>query len=389
MSLNTLPIEIKTLTPIHIGTGVELQHNYEYVYFAAERQIAVLDERKVQALIGKEHIDHWVAAIDQGLNILEHLPQLHGAKAVDLAQRVIAIASKTPSDGPASIKAQIHLGNQEPCIPGSSLKGAIRTAILTYLIKKDSSFAQDERNLGSRRDFHARQIEANYLGRKDRPNRDGELEQSPNKDLMRFLRVGDAYFSGETTLVKNTIINLFQHGWGEKKEESSYYECIPAGLTSTGSLQIPHELLNLVQQKGYIRNGHFDLLAPKRLFKLINAHTQHLLKNEIDFWNEEEDPIALGDYLEHLNQLQETIASCDEHSCILRVGASSGWDFMTGAWSAGLDVMGDDILAYDTWLELKRDIRKPKNYPDDMVFPKTRKLIEGGEPLGFVKIKLN
>ena len=65
MSLNTLPIEIKTLTPIHIGTGVELQHNYEYVYFAAERQIAVLDERKVQALIGKEHIDHWVAAIDQ------------------------------------------------------------------------------------------------------------------------------------------------------------------------------------------------------------------------------------------------------------------------------------------------------------------------------------
>jgi len=392
MTHNTLPIEIETLTPVHIGSGHELRGNYEYLYFADEKCIAVIDAEKILDFIGIDNIDNWVAAIDQQLNILHHLPQLRNAKALDLAQRIISIPGKAPIAERNGIKAHIHLAEQQPTIPGSSLKGAIRTAILTYLIKSDAGFAQDERNLGSNKgtytQYHAKQIEANYFGREDRLNRFDELEQSPNKDLLRFLRVGDAYFPAHTCVVKNTIINLFRHGWGEKKEESSFYECIPKGAKTLSSIQIPQELLTQVERKGYIRNGHFELLAPQRLFKLINQHTRLLLQNEIDFWEDEDNPLAIGDYLDHFSELLKQLDGCDEYSCIIRVGGSSGWDFMTGAWSAGKDFMGDDILTYETWVQLKRALRRPKNYPDNVVFPKTRKMVDGGEPIGFIKLKL-
>ena len=45
------------------------------------------------------------------------------------------------------------------------------------------------------------------------------------------------------------------------------------------------------------------------------------------------------------------------------------------------------ILSDDSWYKLKRNLRK-KNYDEEVTFPKTRKLMTGGIPLGFVKLSL-
>lgn len=392
MSHNTIPINVETITPVHIGSGNELRGNFEYLHFQDEGVLAVIDPLKIFDKIGAEHIDQWVAAIDQQQNILRSLPGLGRVSSKDIAQRIISIHQKAPDDSKNAIKEQIHLGAAQPTIPGSSLKGSIRTAILAKLIKEHPDFVQREENLGSPKGqymhYHARQVEAFYLGKEERPNRFGELQQSPNKDLLRFLRIGDAYFDQNTCVVKNTVINLFRHGWGEKKEESSYYECIPANAQATATIQIPKELIQRVQEKDYIRNGHFDLLSMHRLFKLINTHTAKLLQAEIGFWEDEDNPLAIGDYLDHLTSIQSTVNECSENACVLRVGAASGWEFMTGGWLTGKDTMGDFILSDDAWMNLKRALRRPKNYPDNVLFPKTKKMIDGGEPLGFVKISL-
>jgi hypothetical protein len=60
---------------------------------------------------------------------------------------------------------------------------------------------------------------------------------------------------------------------------------------------------------------------------------------------------------------------------------------MTGGWANGTDNIGDYILEDNTWTDLKRSLRRG-NYPDSVTFPKTRKMIEGGMPLGFVKLSL-
>jgi hypothetical protein len=74
---------------------------------------------------------------------------------------------------------------------------------------------------------------------------------------------------------------------------------------------------------------------------------------------------------------------CDiQRECILRVGAANGWDFMTGAWAKA-----DNTLSNNDWTNLKRSLRR-KPYPDNMPFPKTRKLLNDGMPLGFVKVSI-
>ncbi len=385
MQQNTIPLEITTLTPVHVGSGHEIKGNFEYVHFPKEGVLAVIDPEKILQIIGEDHIDLWVAAIDQQQNILNALPQLKNLQANDIAQRIITISGVSPNTEKNAIKEQIHLGNKHPSIPGSSLKGAIRTAILNKLIKDNSSFVQKEGNLTKKRKYDASQIEAFYLGREEGTNRLGEIQQSPNKDLFRFFRIRDAYFSEPTCVVRNTIINLFQHGWGEKREEGSFYECIPANAGTSSTLQIPEDLIRQVQNKRYIQSKNFDLLSAQRLFKEINKHTAFLLDEEIFFWEDEDNPLAIGDYLDHLRRLKKEVEQSSEDSCILRVGAGSGWKFTTGGWVSGKDRMGDYILSDDTWTNIKRVLRK-KNYPDDVFFPKTRKMVEGGEPLGFVKL---
>lgn len=392
MSQNTIPLNIETITPVHIGSGNELRGNFEYLYFQHEGVLAVIDPIKVFDKIGADHIDQWVAAIDQQQNILRSLPGLSKVTSKEIAQRIISIYQKAPDDGKNVVKEQIHLGDAQPTIPGSSLKGSIRTAVLAKLIKDDPGFVQREENLGSPKghylSYHAKQVEAFYMGKDERPNRFGELQQSPNKDLLRFLRVGDAYFDQNTCVVKNTVINMFRHGWGEKKEESSYYECIPANAHASTRLQIPKELIERVQEKRYINTRNLDLLAIRRLLKLINDHTASLLQAEINFWEDEDNPLAIGDYLDHLEAIRNRVKECGENACVLRVGAASGWEFMTGGWLTGKDSMGDFILSDDAWLNLKRSLRRPKNYPDNVLFPKTKKMIDGGEPLGFVKLTI-
>jgi CRISPR type III-A-associated RAMP protein Csm5 len=393
---NTISIHLEALTPVHIGSGEELQGNFEYLSFQEEAILAVIDSNKIMGIIGQdiENINRWVAAIDKGESILEAIPELKNISSEAIAKRIITIYDKAPNPEKNTVKEQTHLGNQEPTIPGSSLKGAIRTAVLTKLIRDKPAFANDFKNLKNyKRQFSDDEIKTEYLGKEvkfDRRRRENISKYSANKDVFRFLRVGDFYFEKKTTVVKNTIINLFNNGWGEKKKESAYWECIPQYATAIGTIQVPQDLLKRVQEERYLTNKdfNFQLFGKERLFKLINEHTLHLVNKEIEFWEAEDNPLAIGDYLSELQSLKQIIENNDKNSCVIRVGASNGWEFMTGGWVSGTDVYGDYLLEERTWSDLKRQLRKGK-YSDDTIFPKTRKMIEGGMPLGFVKLSLS
>lgn len=393
MKKDTIEVQVKTITPIHIGSGNELKGNFEYLHFQNEGVVGVIDPLKIFEIIGEENLNTWVTAVEKQENLLKHLPQLRNVSSRDISSRILNIYDQAPDSDRNAIKEQIHLGLGKPTLPGSSLKGSIRTAILTKLIKDNPSFVQKEENLGLAKrgrlvKYHAGQVEANYLtmGRPD-SSKFGDLRQNPNKDLLRFLRVGDAYFDQSTTIVKNKVVNLFRDKWGEKREESSFYECIPSNAIAHTVLQVPEKQIKEYQDKQRVRLEHASLLNPNRLFKLLNKHTLELLNGEIAFWEDEDNPIAIGDYLEHLNQIRELAKDANEQECVIRVGAASGWEFMTGGWLNGKDVMGDFILSDRSWTSLKRGLRK-KNYPDDLLFPKTRKMIAEGVPFGFVKLSI-
>jgi len=387
--MNSIPITITTLTPIHIGSGKELNSGYEYLNFAEEGKIALINEDKVFEIIGYDRagIDQWVSIIDKKEDLKKWLktrkPDLNAAA---IALRSMNIADKAPAKQ-NTIKEQLHCTkDRQPTIPGSSLKGSIRSAVLTKLIKDDPRFVQRKKNLGfARRDgrfaFKDSQLNAHYFGKKDRPNRNGEIQLSANKDLMKLIRFFDAHFL-ETAVYKANIINKFRQGWGVKDRETSYWECISPNQTTTATIQLPQKWISEIRKKNYIQDN-IELLQLANLFPLLNQHTLNLVQEELDYWDGESNPLAIGDCMEHLEEIEQALKNMPTNECIIRVGAGSGWNFMTGGWANKPENLDDN-----TWFELKAALRR-RHYPDNVDFPKTRKLLDGGMPLGFVRIKIN
>lgn len=382
---------IEAITPVHIGSGDELLPGTEYISFQQEGKVAVVDPRKILDIIGEENIQQWVSLIDKPNGDLLNdllIVRRPDVKSEDVASREIMVSGQIPSR--EKIKAQIFLGRPYlPTIPGSSLKGSIRTAVLNFLIKENPAFVSQEKNLGRERrgrmNYGDANIQAHYLAPKRRTN----YKVDPQKDLLRLLRIGDAYFDTQTELKKSKVVNEYRNGWDEKRQLSSYFECIPTGSRASIFISIPDDLKNATLGSKQLETSlDFPVYNSKSLFKLINRHTLFILEKEISFWEDENNPIVLEDYLDHLNVIKQIGESCKESECILRVGAGSGWDFMTGGWARDKDKFGDYILSDRTWINLKNSLRIGR-YSDDVSFPKTRKLIQKGIPFGFVKLKKN
>ncbi|MCE7925550.1 MAG: type III-A CRISPR-associated RAMP protein Csm5 [Haliscomenobacteraceae bacterium CHB4] len=392
-------IQLETLTPVHIGSGASYEPNRDFLYFDDERTVAMLlPERILEVISGgnrpqAEDISKWVSAIDRRESILPFLRQRKpNLQASEVARRVLNVVGTPPaSDKP--MREQIHAGNGQPYIPGSSLKGSIRTALLDRLIKADDgAFVKKRNNLiqhkrnrdgSTREEFLGKKIEEHYFGK------------DPNHDVMRLLQVGDAYFSEKTTCLLTTVINGKRGGeWDFKTSINQFVEAIPGGVKTDIKLIFNEKMLDAAQKHRVrakkkedpnykIFEGRQTLLGMLPLhsfFQSINNHTAALIESEIKYWDEEQgNPEPLGDYLEHLRDILQKIDSASPNECFLRLGWGTGFLNMTGDWQYYFMNERD----YD---DLIYDMRDGKYA--DMVFPKTRRLIEGGMPLGYVKLSL-
>lgn len=377
-------IHLQTLTPVHVGSGTDYQGNFEYLIFSDERQIAVIDEAKVLQLIGRENLDRWVAIIDKGENLLNYLRRLKpDLRPEDVARHIINIPDGVNFPRPENaLKGFIRTGSQ-PYLPGSSLKGSVRTAVLTNLIKSDQRrFVSEEKNL---KDRFGKRLNDNALTQHYLSPDTKRRGEAPNRDILRLLRISDCTFDTRTICTTSRILNLEYKGWKEKSRERSYWECLPASANAQGTLQIPEDLRKQIVKERYMYQNMGDLKNAQTLFQRINAHTKHLLNEEIAFWDEEAslgDISVMGEELQqHIRDLHAKVADCGPDECILRLGAGSGWTFMTGAWAKDKKLINDDL-----WEQIRRSIQR-KSYTDAPA-PKTRKLAHESKPFGFVKISL-
>jgi len=369
--MNKSNIRLEILSPIHIGTQQEKTWHKNMDFFYQKGKVYVVDQdklfAKLYALDGQNAIQTFNAKLAANrLDDLKGYIYQHVSLA-DIAQVVFDY----PQEPGNEIKPLVRTGLGTPLIPGSSLKGAIRTAILTHLIKQKPHFAKQEHNLKNKWGrYNDRNLVKNYLG------------NDPNHDLLRMLHAADIALSNpQTILYKTQTLNLYGNSWKIKQSVTNYLECASLQMCE-GRLHIPQTQLKLSVQHRILKNT--QVLTPGKLFEIINAHSLHLLQEEIEFWEEELELTnthhMVDDYLESLRELYTTAQECSPaQSCVLRVGAGTGWDSMTGRWAKDENILDDD-----TWSNLKQALR-PKRY-FDTPFPKSRKALEKAKPLGFVKL---
>ena len=81
-----------------------------------------------------------------------------------------------------------------------------------------------------------------------------------------------------------------------------------------------------------------------------------------------------------MEKILAEINSCEKgKECVIRIGHASGWRFITGAWTEELENFHDVVIPAS----------RPKNFNyTEYDFPKSRRIDEESDVLGFVKLKL-
>jgi CRISPR-associated protein Csm5 len=366
-------IQIETLTPVHIGSGIELQSNFEYLHFAEKNCLVVIDDQKVLKIIDEANINQWVACIEKKESLLALIRKRKSdLTPEDVAQRIIPLSTNGIVEQ-KTVREQLHSGNGQPLMPGSSIKGAIRTAIWAHLVRQNEKEVAKGQKLGrTRYDNRAQQDVIEY---KDATLMGEFMGNNPNEDIMRLLQVGDALFD-TTNCYRTDVANQKpqDESWALKPSILQYVEAIPAGKKTQARLSFQETLR---QRARGLFNKNADLLQPEVLFDLINKHTRKLIADDLKFLEgKANSPLVYGDYIDTMNSMMDKIDMCGTKSCILRLGYGTGYRSMTGDW---LDIFGDN-----EYYPIVGNIRN--THPTDILFPKTARFIAGGTPMGFIKL---
>ena len=374
-------VKIETLTPVHVGSGNMLYHNTDFVQVKTNKgsYIAIISEEKVWKLLNEQHLDNWLEAIKRRENLKDFIKRFApNAQSKDYAKRRMPVHCEIKEND--TLKECLHNGMGLPYIPGSSIKGGIRTAILASLASKvqtvdDKIIVKIKDNngvLAPKKDkygnaiVNATKIEQELFG------------NDPNSDVFRFIQVGDAYFK-KNTEIATRLINLNIRNNKDDLQDSSKPQIVEAIDTEAESefhLKVAKEYYDFVK-RNYRQAGKLPVSSISDLFRLVNDHTLKLTEHEIKFWSNVEKTGG-EDYVDEMQNILKEINRCEAgQSCVLRIGHASGWRFITGAWTETMEKFKDVVVPASR--------PNPSHYAE-YDFPKTRRLDEDSYIFGFVKL---
>lgn len=368
-------VKIETLTSVHIGSGEVLQIGSDFVKgkMGDDYVLAVVSPEKVLNLIGEEHLQDWVVAIERkestGNVVKRFAPN---AKVGDFAKRIVLEWSEAHERD--TLKEHIHNGQGKPYIPGSSIKGAIRTAMLASLAENvNGAERKIDASANGKKKANANKVEKELFG------------SDPNNDVFRFLQVGDAYF-GDCYTVSARMVNV------NERTSRGFWDVSKPQLIEALCPEDETEFEMKLNIEGYNKSreecstiGRLPNIMSSygSLFEAINKHTIRLLDFELKYWKERsdrDDSDKVECYLEKIESIKNEAQNCGKgKECVLRIGHGSGWNFITGGWARNLDNFENIVVP----------VSRPNNQNyREYDFPKTRRVDDDCELLGFVKLSL-
>ena len=307
-------IELEVVTPLCVGAGGENDWVRGADYVQKGGKVYVIDLKRFYDEIGKDGIDKLSQAY--ATSNMDGILSLIGNKLESVSRYIFD--SPATSDNPIKTFLRTQLYNR-PLIAGTSLKGAIRSALF--------------------KEFRPE-------GPKDRDSKENEKAFGGIQDnLMKFLQVGDIEMA-ETTLVNTKVFSLigsgdsWNGGWKDTlngKNSRTYnqqgfntlYECVYPGETGLGTISYAvNAKTSKESEKQRLQQGGIE-----ELFKIINQRTREYLDKEKKFFeqypaNRSEEII---DCIDMLSEELDNMMS-DNKSCLLKMSAGVGFHSITGDW---------------------------------------------------------
>lgn len=277
----------------------------------------------------------------------------------------------------AEIYDQIKDSADRPYIPGSSLKGALRSALAwAYAAELQEQAFQGlaQRRLKTADD----RIEAALFH-----GQDGSGERRVGNDVLRdvwrAVHVGDSTPSSAGLELLTT--QLYPKG------VPIAVEAIPAAAELRATLQIERYLFEATEAQRVLTFGDWpNRLKPERIAAACRQRAAALIRGEIAFFGA--DAPEVGRFYAELEQRLEAL---DPRSFLLPVGWGAGWRSKTldDRLRADPQREGEFARAVQEY-KLKKD--KSARFAAGDLFPATRKVIYSGNrprlPLGWLQITI-
>ena len=381
-------IKLTVLTPVHVGTGREYAKP-EYVFNTEGNKIIIIDDEKllnqIPAKDRQREMGTWVADISRGCGVNNLLQRCDIRDKQCVAKKIIDIqqGANIEKVNNGSIREQIYTGGGKPYIPGSSLKGAMVSALLGA---QATNISIDDIYETNKRKYKDNKLIEKYFGKINKDN---------DNPILRFLQVGDSMFNEGDTEIQE-IKGFTLHGlpnnptWDENTSHNgsltNLIEVIKPGTTATCRINdketcfkdkqnnIQRQILQSVQET---KLSVIDSI--KNIFSKTNDNTFKSIQNHLDKFNNYDDNDTIANYLDNIDYREE-INSLPSTTCILRVGWGGGYDFVTGGWQGALPENDRNDL-YES-LAGGRSIGN-----NEFPFPKSIRMTLEGYPLGFVKLE--
>lgn len=373
-------ITVECITPVHVGSGVKFKKDIDFFISSNPNILGIIDDRKVIEALGgevvtRETVNAWVNAIDQNRSVLELLPSNITIKQVSKRVRNYTDISRR-----GDLREQMHTSKNQPMIPGSSLKGAIRTAIWDALIKDDTIEYNDIHYTINNRDIFSDK----KLNKKAFSPLAENDKIDPNKDILRFFQITDVIFNHNDA--NNEVLKVLsdqQDGWKVKPYDENA-ECIITNAKTFGRIKMDFRSMANNLRERYVKELK-ETSSLNELWRTCNQYTLKMLKAEIAFFREDMNRYndsLLQKYINKVESLINTVNHLPPDSCMIRLGHGTGYRFMTGNKIVSEKINDRDLQ------KINRAIRKDKKGRyDDYFYIKSRKMTSGGVPLGFVKLE--
>ncbi|MBL6985157.1 MAG: type III-A CRISPR-associated RAMP protein Csm5 [Candidatus Thioglobus sp.] len=365
---------LETLTPLQIGSGADLFPDLDFV--SVDGRPFVVDQNATFDALAVSDIS--LKNLGKLPSIVEDVHRQFG----EYFGYVLTPLSPLPQAN-KEIREQVKDSFARPYLPGSSLKGAIRTALFAEFLRNTPK-QKWEKKLPLKKGGKANvgpKIAALKLTQACF-SANAPWKKEPNYDTMRLWKIGDANFAqNDLRLADVRFLNITHNGlqWKDfsgkgnlhdwKQSQGVLAEALQPGATTLFDVTIDDFLLDDPNAKRTLKWQNVPRNFAE-LREILNAHALFRIKREGEFY-QKHGAAASGIYADLWQKMDK-----DKDAIYLQLGWGSGWRGMTGDW-----------MDEPTENEMRELYRLRANNPE---FPKTRRLVvnENGPVLPFGWVRL-
>ncbi len=315
--LTTYRMKILPLTAMHIGTG-EVVNPGEYFVFGQTAYFVDLGAinwtpKFRDRLLLMMNTPCWVKEIQQ-VNGFQQIIEKHARFAVELGDDATDITEKWGQGTTALAVALLPRAITGPYIPGSSIKGALRTALIAQAFNSaNPPPINNERKIP---DWERMTMGGTEVFDRSGHSRDYPIESDP----LRNLRVSDATAG---TTIHTEIHRVAREGMktgGDAADLQDYRECFPGAFFIEQQYDITGSL-TIGMFPGKPAN---PLLTREVILASCNHFYLRALKADYHYWQAKGHEIA-----ELCEDIRKDAEEHADQSALIRLGWGSGREAMS------------------------------------------------------------